>query len=348
MSAHHAIIKNCILACALVTSVLFSALSAQENELAKLDLNKSVVQHFMASPGNMYATAAQAPELLSENYTQLRAEYQNLLTNASDPALAQASESLDVAIPDRIDVIEEMVADGDIVGIVFRTKGTHLGNLYGIPATSKSIDIQGTAFFWLADGKITQSWILADEAALLKQLNLWLPERSDGKQTAPPQLLDVRDGNEVLAEIKAAPEDNQTYLNKFKVSAYKSANPPEGLLPEGRPYEIYTRSGFNHMGKRAEELGVGEQSAGQAFPDRRDQVALVIAEGDQVMIAFRLTGTNTQNFYGTPPTNARTEVWEVGLQGFEGDHWKTGWWLGDEIGMMLKIGAPQEFLIPGS
>ena len=70
------------------------------------------------------------------------------------------------------------------------------------------------------------------------------------------------------------------------VSAYKSANPPEGMLPEGRPYEIYTRSGFRHFGERGNELGSGELNIGQAFPDRRDQVGILIAEDDKVMIQF--------------------------------------------------------------
>lgn len=40
-----------------------------------------------------------------------------------------------------MDVIEDIIADGDQVGLLFRVTGTHRANFFGIPATGKKIDV---------------------------------------------------------------------------------------------------------------------------------------------------------------------------------------------------------------
>ena len=76
-----------------------------------------------------------------------------------------------------------MIADGNMVGMQFRIKGTHQGNFFGIPATGRSIDIQEVAIMRLEDGKIVAGWFMADEVELLKQLGVGLPPRRDGPTT---------------------------------------------------------------------------------------------------------------------------------------------------------------------
>jgi predicted ester cyclase len=308
--------------------------------------NKEVVKNYRASQWSKDSNFS-GSEYLSTDYKLLRAEFQNLVINANDPYLEKAAQHLSVALSDRVDRINEIIAEDDRVGIKYQITAIHRGNLYGIPATGKAIDIEAFAFYKLADNKIVEAWEMVDEAALLKQLGVWLPERSDGKSIAPAIIAPTRDGNDVLAEIQSKPEDAQAYRNKLLVSAYKSANPPPGLLPaEGRPYKTYTRSGFYHMGVRGKELGVGDQNIGQAFPDRRDQVGIIISEGNTVMFHFLLAGTNTKSLFGITPSNTMIQAWEAGVHTFEGEVWTEGWWFGDDVGMLLQLGAPGEFLIP--
>lgn len=325
------------------------------SELSELERNKQAVRDYITAQWGAERTEM-AYDIFAPGYQNLRAEFQNLVVNGNDPSLRAISDPLSVAIPDRVDVIEAMVAEGDVVGIQTRITGTHEGNLYGIPATGKAIEIVSSAFYTFEDGKIVEAWEMADEAALLRQLGTWLPERSDGLRIAPVINHPVQLGGQVLVDILSQPEDSDTYANKVRVSAYKSQvgprnqpNPflrPANQVFEGAPYEVYTRAGFFHVADRSRALGTNHLGMGQAFPDRVDMVGKLIAEGDQVMIQFLLTATNTSSLFGNLPSNGPVGAWEVGVHTFEGATWKEGWWFGDDVGMMLQIGAPGEFLIP--
>jgi hypothetical protein len=182
---------------------------------------------------------------------------------------------------------------------------------------------------------------------LLRQLGAGLPERKDGQRIAPPIVGAARDGNEVLSELLANPVDSQAFQNKVMVAAYKSASPPPGILPDrpGRPYDEYLRRGFQHLTERGTEMGHGDLDIAQAFPDRRDKIGHLLSEGDKVLIQFRLSGTNTSSLYGIPPSNGPVDVWEVGIMQFDGARWKTGWFFGDDMGMLLQLGGPRDFFI---
>ena len=306
--------------------------------------NKAAVRRFKESQGTADYEQVLA-EVQSPDYRRLRGGFENLAANAAGSELAEAAQPVRTAFPDRTDTIDLMIADGDMVGMRFRVQGTHEGNFFGIPATGRTIDIQEVGAFRLEDGKIVEGWFMADEVELMKQLGVGLPARQDGKRIVPVPATESRPGQATLEEILAQPVDSQTYRSKVVVSAYKSEFPPPGVLPDrpGRPYDEYLRGGFKHLVDYGNANGLGDQNIGQAFPDRQDKVDFVLAEGDNVWIQFRLSGTNTNSLYGIPPTNGPIEAAEVGIMGFDGDRWATGWFFGDDLGMALQLGVPDIF-----
>ncbi len=315
-----------------------------QDTTAQEERNRAAVRLFKESQGTAdYAEVLK--EVQSPDYRRLRSGFENLAANASGSELAEAAQPVRTAFPDRMDTIEQLVADGDMVGMLFRVQGTHEGNFFGIPATGNTIDIHEVGIFKLADGKIVEAWFMADEVELLKQLGVGLPARRDGRLIVPEPMTQARPGQAVLEEILASPVDSQTYRNKLMVSAYKSASPPPGVLPgrPGRPYDEYLRGGFKHLGDYGNANGLGDQGIGQAFPDRQDKVDHVLAEGDSVWIQFRLSGTNTRSLFGMPPTNGPIEAAEVGIMTFDGARWATGWFFGDDLGMALQLGHPNVF-----
>jgi steroid delta-isomerase-like uncharacterized protein len=75
-------------------------------------------------------------------------------------------------IPDLRVTIEEMVAEGDKVGVRRSYEGTHRGELLGIPPTGKQVRIGGISIFRLAGGKIAEHWEQLDRLALMQQLGV--------------------------------------------------------------------------------------------------------------------------------------------------------------------------------
>ena len=151
---------------------------------ATLALNKKIVRSFKECQGRP-EEAAVMREILSPQYNRLRGGMANLAANARGAGFAETAYGLREAFPDRIDVIEDIIAEGDRVGMIWRLQGTHRGNLFGIPATGRSIDIWEIGVFRVIDGKITEGWFMADEVGVLRQLGVNLPARPDGRRVLP-------------------------------------------------------------------------------------------------------------------------------------------------------------------
>ena len=74
------------------------------------------------------------------------------------------------AFPDIHWVMEEMVAEGDMVFSRFTWSGTHRGPFLGIPATGKHIQVKGTVIDHIVDGRMAESRILMDTLSTMQQL----------------------------------------------------------------------------------------------------------------------------------------------------------------------------------
>lgn len=313
-----------------------------EQERAEREHNKAVVASYMQVLGD----AAAEQEFLAADYQLLRGEFHNLSYNAAGSELADESDPVHVAIPDREIEIIELLGEGSTVAVQYKIRGSHQGNLFGIPATGKPIDVDSVAIFELADGKIEDGWFMAEEVLLLNQLSTIMPTRADGKIMVPPVKVATRSGDVLLAETLANPIDSQEYRNKLKVNAYKAPNSPDGMYPvkeNGRPYNTWTRNGFLHFSSFAKEPAKSQFPFSQALPDRVDETATLIADDNKVFIRFLLTATNTGSMYGMPATNGRVGVWEIGIQTFNGDDWDLGWWFGDDHGMLSQLGGTPDY-----
>lgn len=81
---------------------------------------------------------------------------------------------------DAIFTIDEMLAEGDTVVIRGYLKGTHTGELQGIPATGKQYNAGYTAFYYFKEGKITRCWTLHDVLTRNQQLGITPPAEPAG------------------------------------------------------------------------------------------------------------------------------------------------------------------------
>ena len=76
------------------------------------------------------------------------------------------------AFPDGHMTIEDVVAEEDRVVARTTFNGTHRGEMQGIPATGKTVDIPGITIFRLDNGKIAEGWLLNDNLGLMQQLGV--------------------------------------------------------------------------------------------------------------------------------------------------------------------------------
>jgi steroid delta-isomerase-like uncharacterized protein len=74
------------------------------------------------------------------------------------------------ALPDWHSTFEELVAEGDRVAERWTGRGTHLGELQGIPATGKRVEAPGSVFYRIEGGKIVEFRGQLDMMSLMQQL----------------------------------------------------------------------------------------------------------------------------------------------------------------------------------
>ena len=310
-------------------------MTSAQSPNTQLERNKAIVLRLKKSQGTPQQKAVEA-ELLAPNFKRLRGGMLNLAANAEGQGFPSSGVNLRGAFPDRVDVIEEVIAEDDRVGLLFRLQGTHQGNFFGIPATGKKIDVHEVGIYRLTDGKVSEAWFMADELGALLQLGATLPERNDGKRIAPPITDAGEDGDVVLQRLLAKPPSTQEDRNKVMVARSKSSSPPK----EDRAADYKQRRlGLQHLRDYGQTHGTAEFTPTRAFPGRNDRITAMMAEGEKVWMQFNLRGTHQASFYGFPATGRRVEMPEVGIMRIVDGKWVDGWYFGDELGILLQLGA---------
>lgn len=77
--------------------------------------------------------------------------------------------------PDITFVVEDMVAEGDLVATRWLATGTHDGEFMGIDPSNRSVKFSGMTILRCGDGLIREGWSQPDAVALLRQVGA-MPE----------------------------------------------------------------------------------------------------------------------------------------------------------------------------
>ena len=88
---------------------------------------------------------------------------------AEDQAAARGWRS---AFPDLIMQVDQMIAEGDSVSVLWTGRGTNSGTGNGLPATGRKGELRGITIWRFAKGRITDEWTEFDNASIAQQLGL--------------------------------------------------------------------------------------------------------------------------------------------------------------------------------
>jgi len=76
------------------------------------------------------------------------------------------------AFPDLHFTIEDQIAEEDKTTLRYTARGTHRGELMGIPPTGKQVTVTGIFITRWANGKAEESWLNFDALGMLQQLGV--------------------------------------------------------------------------------------------------------------------------------------------------------------------------------
>ncbi|HEX5296005.1 MAG TPA: ester cyclase [Streptosporangiaceae bacterium] len=94
---------------------------------------------------------------------------------ANREGMRQAAAMFRGAFPDWHSDLGFLVAEGDLVTEYFSASGTQQGEIFGVPASGRTVTLAGINVFRVRDGHITERWGRLDELGLMRQLGL-VPE----------------------------------------------------------------------------------------------------------------------------------------------------------------------------
>jgi len=102
-----------------------------------------------------------------------------LIDHALPPGLPAGLEgrkmfasALLAAFPDLHVHLEDMVAEHHQLVTRYTVRGTHNGELMGIPATGKAVSVSGIAIDRFENGQSVEHWELFDQMAMMQQLGV--------------------------------------------------------------------------------------------------------------------------------------------------------------------------------
>lgn len=85
------------------------------------------------------------------------------------------------AFPDLHLDVDDLIAEGDTVVSRWTGRGTHQGELMGIPPTGKQVTVTGVVISRFSGGKAAEEWELIDTLGMLQQLGaIPAPEQAVG------------------------------------------------------------------------------------------------------------------------------------------------------------------------
>lgn len=76
------------------------------------------------------------------------------------------------AFPALVTTIDDIVAEGDRLAVRWHSLGRHVGSFLGVPATNRSVEVDGATFARFEDELIAEEFVTWDPRALLTALGI--------------------------------------------------------------------------------------------------------------------------------------------------------------------------------
>jgi steroid delta-isomerase-like uncharacterized protein len=96
----------------------------------------------------------------------------------------QAFAQFRAAFPELQVKVHDVLADGAKVVGYFTVSGVHRGELFGIPATGKTVSYDEMVIVRFEDEKIVEHWSVADSLSMLQELGAVVPANQESGSNA--------------------------------------------------------------------------------------------------------------------------------------------------------------------
>ena len=233
-------------------------------------------------------------------------------------------------LPDLQFRVDQVVAEGNLCAVRGTLSGTHTGNFMGFaPPTGNHVVWTGTAILQFdANGLINARWQEWDGLGVMQQMGV-IPEFLDGNSlVSEPLPLHISGGY-------SSPIQNKATVRRFIEHFWN-----QGVLELAD--EIFHPQATS---PRAPQLPTGPEGVKviaktfrDAMPDYHiDEIKALLADGDQVLVWFTQSGTQTGELMGIPPSGKKATWGEIGILRFAGGKVVESWYNVDMLGLFQQL-----------
>jgi steroid delta-isomerase-like uncharacterized protein len=150
----------------IIAGILSSSLGCMSGP-SQADMNKAIVMQAVDALNKHDYEAVR--KFIAEDYVRHCQATPEVTVNSVDELIAFIKQWED-AVPNGVQGVDMLVAEGDLVAFWGTFEGVQEGDLPGIPATGKTISSETAAIHRLKQGKIVETWVTWDNVAILTQL----------------------------------------------------------------------------------------------------------------------------------------------------------------------------------
>ncbi|MDQ6726719.1 MAG: ester cyclase [Actinomycetota bacterium] len=243
------------------------------------------------------------------------------------------------AFPDGYMTVDDIIVEGDLVGIRNTWHGTHQESFYGIPASGKEVHVTSVGLDRVTNGQVAEGWGELDMVGMMQQLGA-MPMAGPGA-VSTGRSSEWGPSSTVSGDATTSPEEYRAIVARF-VEAL-------GHADEAALADLVDEAAFvdhNPVWGTDDWAGViaGAKALRAAFPDLEVKLdtANMVAEGNQVVAHSLLSGTQTGEFLGVAPTGKAITWSHTDFVRIAGGKVVERWVSADTLTLFQQIG-----LLPG-
>jgi steroid delta-isomerase-like uncharacterized protein len=233
--------------------------------------------------------------------------------------------------------IEDLIVEGDLVGIRNTWHGTHKGDFYGIPATGQRVEVTSIGIDRVREGKVVEGWGELDMVGMMQQLKA-LPKLGPGAVAAGKSQTWGDTG--VGSQGSGAPtEDAKTLaLGWIEAIVHGDRGVVEMLSDAARYVEHNPCWGSTNL----EDAIATCAQLRAALPDLHfaTESDIVVFERDRVAVHSIVTGTHTgRDLFGVAAAGKQLKWTHSDIFRFEGGRIVERWVCADTLTLLQELGA---------
>jgi steroid delta-isomerase-like uncharacterized protein len=235
-------------------------------------------------------------------------------------------------------VIDDLVAQGDMVADRTHIDGRHTGALFGIPPTNADVHIETIDMWRIEDGQIVEAWHIENVLQLLIQIGA-VPSPGGGSAAtpmsmsmpamAPSPATPAAGGADVAANVElirgyyaAVNAGNLDAFDELIAADAVDHNPSVAGLSPGR-----------------EGIRQAITALHAAFPDYQVTTEVIFGESDLVAVRSTATGTQDGPLATIPPTGKPVQFDTMDIWRIQDGQIVEVWHIEELLDVLIQVGA---------